>query len=409
MKSLKNIGILAFLVFLLPILLKSQTAIIPKAKKIKMKTAYQNAKVQFLKTQKLAIKELDTVDLSYRKLKSSIDVSGKYIEQFNQNFISSTSSGIKSASLWIMKECIEQSNDDLKYYLERIKGQREISDNLRSHIKELTRKSQKLEEELRNAANAPSKDTRPVAGKVITRRINLIGGFGSRQSVGFFTDIPRSIINIRWIPYSNKYPPVALILNGPGQVGYYKRKDGKGSLTISQVISLPISRRGKWWEASVVTFNRNPFTRISGKLVISFQSHYSMRPYKLPEAKARIVSAKRQEFDRGYLAFNREVERLSLQYPGIDKNTAVLEAVRHIGKLSNILDNLDFAIQASHQQLDDYLKAWEEQLASIGDDAQLANIDLQNALQKQQQMVQTLSNISKLLHDTAMAIIRKIG
>jgi hypothetical protein len=45
----------------------------------------------------------------------------------------------------------------------------------------------------------------------------------------------------------------------------------------------------------------------------------------------------------------------------------------------------------------------------VGDDAQLANVDLQNILQKQQQCIQQLSNISKMLEDTAMNIIRKIG
>jgi hypothetical protein len=51
----------------------------------------------------------------------------------------------------------------------------------------------------------------------------------------------------------------------------------------------------------------------------------------------------------------------------------------------------------------------EDRLITIGDDAQLANIDLQNMLQKQQQTIQMLSNISKVLHDTALAVIRKIG
>lgn len=40
---------------------------------------------------------------------------------------------------------------------------------------------------------------------------------------------------------------------------------------------------------------------------------------------------------------------------------------------------------------------------------ELATIDLQNALQKQQQTLQTMGNISKMLHDTAMAVIRKTG
>jgi hypothetical protein len=55
------------------------------------------------------------------------------------------------------------------------------------------------------------------------------------------------------------------------------------------------------------------------------------------------------------------------------------------------------------------LDKWEEELQDVGDDAQLANIDLQSALQKQQQTIQMLSNVSKMLHDTSMAVIRKIG
>ena len=51
----------------------------------------------------------------------------------------------------------------------------------------------------------------------------------------------------------------------------------------------------------------------------------------------------------------------------------------------------------------------DARLSSIGDDAQLANIDLQSNLQKQRQILQTMSNVSKMLHDTAMAVIRKIG
>jgi hypothetical protein len=42
-------------------------------------------------------------------------------------------------------------------------------------------------------------------------------------------------------------------------------------------------------------------------------------------------------------------------------------------------------------------------------DSQLKEIDLQNSLQKQQQTIQMLSNISKVLRDTALAVIRKIG
>jgi hypothetical protein len=61
------------------------------------------------------------------------------------------------------------------------------------------------------------------------------------------------------------------------------------------------------------------------------------------------------------------------------------------------------------EELDAAIKKWEGELSGLGDDAQLANIDLQNMMQKQQQTIQMLSSISKVLHDTAMAVIRKIG
>ena len=48
-------------------------------------------------------------------------------------------------------------------------------------------------------------------------------------------------------------------------------------------------------------------------------------------------------------------------------------------------------------------------LKSCQGDEQMANVDLQNVLQKQQQTMQMLTNVSKMMHDTAMAVIRKIG
>jgi hypothetical protein len=56
-----------------------------------------------------------------------------------------------------------------------------------------------------------------------------------------------------------------------------------------------------------------------------------------------------------------------------------------------------------------YIEELEQQLSSAGDDAQLANLDLQSLLQKQQQTLQLMSQVSKQLHDTAMAIVRKLS
>jgi hypothetical protein len=63
----------------------------------------------------------------------------------------------------------------------------------------------------------------------------------------------------------------------------------------------------------------------------------------------------------------------------------------------------------SLQDMSSHIQQLENKLNSVGDDAQLANIELQNALQKQQQLLQIMSQISKMLHDSAAAIIRKIG
>lgn len=60
-------------------------------------------------------------------------------------------------------------------------------------------------------------------------------------------------------------------------------------------------------------------------------------------------------------------------------------------------------------EMETHVTELEENLNEAGDDAQLANVDLQNVLQKQQQTLQMMSNISKMLYDTAMSVIRKIG
>jgi len=65
--------------------------------------------------------------------------------------------------------------------------------------------------------------------------------------------------------------------------------------------------------------------------------------------------------------------------------------------------------EMNDREFAEYTLEWCDKLQQVGDDAQLANIDLQNTLQKQQQTLQTMSNVSKMLHDTAMAVIRKIG
>ncbi|MEL6547775.1 MAG: hypothetical protein AAFQ82_24330, partial [Myxococcota bacterium] len=66
------------------------------------------------------------------------------------------------------------------------------------------------------------------------------------------------------------------------------------------------------------------------------------------------------------------------------------------------------AVATTVSELQSYEKTLEEQLNSVGEDAQLMNVDLQSQLQKQQQLLQMMSNMSKQLHDAAMSIVRKL-
>ncbi len=84
------------------------------------------------------------------------------------------------------------------------------------------------------------------------------------------------------------------------------------------------------------------------------------------------------------------------------------ERLRHKERAVGHRESIE-KIRTAAKDIDAEIVKWEQKLSSVGDDAQLANIDLQNMLQKQQQTLQTISNVSKMLHDTAMAIIRKIG
>ena len=61
-------------------------------------------------------------------------------------------------------------------------------------------------------------------------------------------------------------------------------------------------------------------------------------------------------------------------------------------------------------ELDGYVSNLGTSLYDTGRDSQMADLDLQNMLQKQQQTIQIMANISKKMHDTAMAVItRYIG
>jgi hypothetical protein len=68
------------------------------------------------------------------------------------------------------------------------------------------------------------------------------------------------------------------------------------------------------------------------------------------------------------------------------------------------------ALRAERDRLADRLREVDAELARLdpADDQQLTDMDLQSALQKQQQTLQTMSNVSKSMHDTAKALIQNM-
>lgn len=59
--------------------------------------------------------------------------------------------------------------------------------------------------------------------------------------------------------------------------------------------------------------------------------------------------------------------------------------------------------------LNDYIRDLETALSTSSDDMQIAQLELQGMTQRQQQVLNALSNLSKVLHETSMSILRKIG
>jgi hypothetical protein len=137
------------------------------------------------------------------------------------------------------------------------------------------------------------------------------------------------------------------------------------------------------------------------------KSKQAVRRYlaALRDYKARVISAARERHvdlcghdgeTQGALAKIFEEQSRPCKVGDLEHELCISDRMPRAG-----VDNFDV--------LTDEIKKWEEKLNSIGDDAQLANVDLQNILQKQQQALQMMSNISKMLYDSAMSVIRKIG
>ena len=95
-----------------------------------------------------------------------------------------------------------------------------------------------------------------------------------RQVFRFTLDAPGTLrIRATWSDASR----LALILNGPGQAGYYARQDGTSPLSIDFDVTEALLERGTQWQVSVVNFQASGAMG-SGTLALSLPQPASSTP-----------------------------------------------------------------------------------------------------------------------------------
>jgi hypothetical protein len=106
-------------------------------------------------------------------------------------------------------------------------------------------------------------------------------------------------------------------------------------------------------------------------------------------------------------AYQEEIQDLKFYAQKVQFLNEQQEALRvELETLRELRANAGFLEQNDGlAQLDKLIAATEARLDAVREDAQLANLDLQNSSQAFQQMQQTMAQVSKALHDTAMAVI----
>ncbi|HXH62403.1 MAG TPA: hypothetical protein VNI20_13730 [Fimbriimonadaceae bacterium] len=62
----------------------------------------------------------------------------------------------------------------------------------------------------------------------------------------------------------------------------------------------------------------------------------------------------------------------------------------------------------TREQIDSYVNRLNTDLETVGDDAQMQQLQLQQMLEKRQQLMQTISNICKVMNDSAKSIINNM-
>jgi hypothetical protein len=101
---------------------------------------------------------------------------------------------------------------------------------------------------------------------MLERVFELTSYFGDRDVVEITLGGPGTVtIEATWQGSAER---LAVILNGPGQTGYYARQDGSSPLSIRFDVTSELFKRGAIWTVSIVNFSRSG--RAVGRLVVDY-------------------------------------------------------------------------------------------------------------------------------------------
>ncbi len=125
--------------------------------------------------------------------------------------------------------------------------------------------------------------------------------------------------------------------------------------------------------------------------------------------RTEIILASANQFNRKYKGKQKTSRTiLNTTVAKLIENKAYAYSGLPINGSTTIPNRIPRKHVKSLESLDKEIAFWDKNLNTLGEDGQLFNINLQGSLQQMQQYIQMMSNISKMQHDTNMAIIRKL-
>jgi hypothetical protein len=140
--------------------------------------------------------------------------------------------------------------------------------------------------------------------KTETRSFSIGGRSGDRQEFRFEAKAVGTIrVEARWTGAPEK---LTLILNGPGQTGYYQRLEAASPLVVVQDVTRDILSRGTDWKVAVVNFGRT--AAVKGTLAISYPEEFQVQRYDRLD-RITVSAVEKAAGDRAIVTVDYEIRR----------------------------------------------------------------------------------------------------